>query len=431
MSMKVTWIGHACILIETPQGNLITDPWLVDPCLYQVVVHASRPSMTVTDLPPIDVICITHPHYDHFDPRTLTQLSKSALVIIPVSPIRRLKEKLENLGFRNVQPLKYWTSYQAIDLEITVTPSHGIPEEGGFLISDGESTLYHAADCLFGPVGPKLQKYNIDLAFLPFSGWDISGALGIEVEKQWKPSGPYEAQNAIGTGARYVVPASCDQFWAPMALQWLNQRTHPGTVDEYIKAVDEYRSQHPEVETEVVPLNPGSSWTKAKGFTIVPERQEPIPIYAPKEPAPVSMDKVMAGAELFLARRRPQVFQAWHHHVLGVLVLLLRPYTFHLTDLGRYVRMHLISPKGFYPVEIPVEKAERTPLIHIRSQDACNLFSGKSDIEMLVMASRIKLTNHKSDFDLICAYALEYLFTKEDYSDVLQEINLSEQYSNN
>ena len=225
--MKVTWLGHACILIQTPQGNILTDPWLVDPCMYQVVIHAQPPGLSVDNLPPIDVVCITHAHYDHFDPNTLKHLPKTALVISPPSPVRRLVQKLRSLGFTRIHTLPYWQNYSTCGVKVTAIPSAGIPEECSFVISDGESTIFHAADSIYEPHTKRLQKFNIDIAFLPFSGWDVSGIIGLDVDKKWLPDWQDEARRATAIGARYIVPASCDQLWATESLYWLNDRTHP------------------------------------------------------------------------------------------------------------------------------------------------------------------------------------------------------------
>jgi L-ascorbate metabolism protein UlaG (beta-lactamase superfamily) len=418
--MRVTWVGHACLLVETPQGNLITDPWLVDPCLYEIVVHAQQPSLNVNALPKIDVICITHTHYDHFDPRTLQHLPKTALVIIPPSPARRLAEKLYHLGFTRVQTLPNWKSITAHGMTVTAIPSSGIPEECGFVVSDRDSTIFHAADSVYWTHGKRLTRHNIDVAFLPYTGWDLTGVLGIDADRQWQPNWEETAKFAVSTGARYVVPASCDQFWAPPQLQWLNDRIHPGTAEEFFGAIAHYRTQHPDCQTKAVIMTPGSTWSKVEGFKIAPKPKGAIALPDPLPPATsIVLDEILTSGAEFAKRRKKQLLECCTkgiEYVYGMILLLTHRYTFYLWDTRQYVGMHLIKSNSVYPM---TQVAPETTVIHLSSQDASDLFAGRIDIEMLVMASRFKVVGKKVDRDMLFIYALEYLFVKDTYPELV------------
>jgi L-ascorbate metabolism protein UlaG (beta-lactamase superfamily) len=425
MSMQVTWLGHACLLIEMPQGNLITDPWLVDPCLYEIVVHAQEPGKSLGTLPKIDTICITHTHYDHFDPRTLQHLNKQATVIIPPSPARRLEEKLRNLGFSNIVNLPDWQQTTVRGLTITNVPSSGIPEECGFLISDGTSTIFHAADSIYWPHAKRLKKAQIDVAFLPYTGWDITGVIGINELKQWQPNWDETAQWAVSIRAKTIVPASCDQFWSPASLQWLNDRIHPGTPEAFAEAIAAHARSHPDFCSEVVVMAPGSTWSKTQEFQLAETRSGPPtlpePLALPPGSKAVELSDVLAAAQGFVQRRRPQLFELSRkglQYLYGVLLFLSSPYTFYLKDLDVYLRMRLWTRRGIYPVS-PERVKPQTLVIELTAQDARNLFTSRIDMEMLVMAGRLKVRCTQDNPNLIFFYALEYLFVKDDYSDLL------------
>ena len=71
--MRVLWVGHATALIQTPTLNIITDPVLFDsigPTLFPTKTVTS-PGVTVGGLPRIDVILISHNHYDHLDLKSI------------------------------------------------------------------------------------------------------------------------------------------------------------------------------------------------------------------------------------------------------------------------------------------------------------------------------------------------------------------------
>jgi L-ascorbate metabolism protein UlaG (beta-lactamase superfamily) len=423
--MQVTWLGHACLLVETPHSNLITDPWLVDPCLYEIVVHAQEPGKTLDSLPKIDTICITHTHYDHFDPRTLQHLNREATVVIPPSPARRLAEKLRNLGFFNIVNLPDWQSTQVGGLNITNVPSCGIPEECGFLIGDGTSTIFHAADSIYWPHSKRLKQTPIDLAFLPYTGWDITGVIGINELKQWQPNWDETAQWATSIGAQTIVPASCDQFWSPQSLQWLNDRIHPGTPAAFADAIATHAQQHPEFKSEVVVMTPGSTWSQSLGFTLAPPPSAPPTLPEPLVVTPhqtgVTVADVLASAWEFVGSRRRQLFALTNQgltYVYGVLIFLSTSYTFYLKDLDVYLRMRLWTPNGIY--EIPAMQVKpQTLVMEMTAQDARDLFASRIDMEMLVMAGRLKVRCGRENPNLLSFYALEYLFVKDDYTDLL------------
>ena len=59
---QVTWIGHATFLIQTGGLNVLVDPnWAM---WHSIFKRVRRPGLALGDLPPIDLILITHAHYD-------------------------------------------------------------------------------------------------------------------------------------------------------------------------------------------------------------------------------------------------------------------------------------------------------------------------------------------------------------------------------
>jgi len=73
-AMRATWIGHATVLLQTQGLNILTDPvWSdrVGPFGLFGPKRVQAPGVTLKDLPPIDVILISHNHFDHMDLATL------------------------------------------------------------------------------------------------------------------------------------------------------------------------------------------------------------------------------------------------------------------------------------------------------------------------------------------------------------------------
>jgi L-ascorbate metabolism protein UlaG (beta-lactamase superfamily) len=74
--MRATWIGHATVLVQTPGLNILTDPvWSERTGPFgRGPARVAAPGIALADLPRIDLILLSHNHYDHFDLPTLKAL---------------------------------------------------------------------------------------------------------------------------------------------------------------------------------------------------------------------------------------------------------------------------------------------------------------------------------------------------------------------
>ena len=75
--MRVTYIGHATLLIDIGSQRLLTDPNF-DTALGRFLPRVSEPGIALADLPPLDAILITHAHADHLSFRSLEFLPQEA-----------------------------------------------------------------------------------------------------------------------------------------------------------------------------------------------------------------------------------------------------------------------------------------------------------------------------------------------------------------
>jgi N-acyl-phosphatidylethanolamine-hydrolysing phospholipase D len=76
--LRLTWVGHATVLVQTAEGNLLTDPiWSLraSPVQWAGPARHAPPGLPLDDLPPLDAILITHDHYDHLDRLTVRTLA--------------------------------------------------------------------------------------------------------------------------------------------------------------------------------------------------------------------------------------------------------------------------------------------------------------------------------------------------------------------
>lgn len=77
--MRVTWIGHATTLVQTQGVNILIDPvWATrdSPVQFAGPRRVRKPGVRLADLPPIDLVLISHNHYDHLDLLALKEIAR-------------------------------------------------------------------------------------------------------------------------------------------------------------------------------------------------------------------------------------------------------------------------------------------------------------------------------------------------------------------
>lgn len=144
MTTKVTWLGHACILLEHEDTTIIIDPWLDNP---------KSPGIKPDK---IDVMLITHGHNDHFgNAIELAQEYKPAT--IPV--IHEMSVYLQSKGVENVVGMNFGGIVKHNEIKIAMVPSshsagfsqgdqmHYMGTAAGYVISFPDGNIfYHCGD---------------------------------------------------------------------------------------------------------------------------------------------------------------------------------------------------------------------------------------------------------------------------------------------
>ena len=98
--MRVTYIGHATLLVEIGSQRLLTDPNF-DDTLGRFLPRVTQPGIALTDLPSLDAILLTHAHADHLSFSTLNRLPRSVPLFAPPA----VAAWLVRLGYKHASPL--------------------------------------------------------------------------------------------------------------------------------------------------------------------------------------------------------------------------------------------------------------------------------------------------------------------------------------
>jgi N-acyl-phosphatidylethanolamine-hydrolysing phospholipase D len=143
---SVTWIGHATVLVQHAGTNVLTDPILSErasPVSFAGPRRHSPPALTLAQLPRIDIVVISHNHYDHLDAPTLRALGNGPRYFVPLG----LREWFEKHGIdaERITELDWW-DVRVIELPttaitITATPSQHFSGRG---VNDRNRTLWAA-----------------------------------------------------------------------------------------------------------------------------------------------------------------------------------------------------------------------------------------------------------------------------------------------
>ncbi|MDQ7969126.1 MAG: MBL fold metallo-hydrolase [Oxalicibacterium faecigallinarum] len=137
-----TWIGHATVLLQVQGTNVLTDPiWSkrASPLSFMGPKRHVPPPMDMNELPHIDVVLISHNHYDHLDRATVEQLNKQdggpPLFLVPLG----IKPWLNDLGITNVKELDWWESASQGSLNFHLVP---VQHWSARSLTDRQETLW-------------------------------------------------------------------------------------------------------------------------------------------------------------------------------------------------------------------------------------------------------------------------------------------------
>jgi N-acyl-phosphatidylethanolamine-hydrolysing phospholipase D len=144
MIPAVTWIGHATALVQASGLNVLTDPIFshrASPVQFLGPPRAQAPGIALADLPHIDVVLISHNHYDHLDRGSIVALkNQSGGAPQFLAPIG-IKRWLERLGVERAVELDWWQKHVHCGVEFHFTPAQHWSGRG---LHDRNKTLWGA-----------------------------------------------------------------------------------------------------------------------------------------------------------------------------------------------------------------------------------------------------------------------------------------------
>jgi len=183
---SMTWIGHATVLVRLAGKTVLFDPVFSEyasPVAFAGPRRVPPLPIDIPDLPKIDVVMISHNHYDHLDEDSVLRLAAmpqgSPRFLVPLG----LKEWFTARGIDRVDELDWWQATTEGPLEITMVPVQHWSRRtlvdtnatlwGGWVVAGEGLRIIHAGDTGyskdFRDIGERFGGF--DMAFLPIGAY--------------------------------------------------------------------------------------------------------------------------------------------------------------------------------------------------------------------------------------------------------------------
>ncbi|MGO8796118.1 MAG: MBL fold metallo-hydrolase [Candidatus Sulfotelmatobacter sp.] len=216
--LGVTFIGHSSFFLQIGGQNVTIDPnfarWLF------VLKRLRRPGVRVRDLPAIDLVLVTHAHFDHLHRPSLRRIVQNNLRVHGTAPAiiipSHVTDLVSDLGFSEIIELDWWKHSRHGSVTVTHVPSRHwgariIKDShrgyGGYVLKAGKHSVYHAGDTAyfegFREIGRRLSP---EVALLPIGAYNPSSYRHVHAD-------PADAARGfLDLKARWMVPMHYGTF---------------------------------------------------------------------------------------------------------------------------------------------------------------------------------------------------------------------------
>lgn len=186
----VTWVGHSTVLLQAAGINILTDPIWSDrasPVQFAGPRRLVTAAVDLERLPPIDVVLISHNHYDHLDKGTVQRLARRMPEIEWVVPLG-LRRSISHWGGRSVRELDWWEEACITtphgELQVAPTPAQHFSARGfgdrgrtlwcSWFVRPGKSSVFFAGDTAYHPEFTEIARRfaPFDVLMLPIGAYE-------------------------------------------------------------------------------------------------------------------------------------------------------------------------------------------------------------------------------------------------------------------
>jgi UDP-MurNAc hydroxylase len=207
--VRITFIGHAGLFIETRHGSILTDPWFNSAYFASWFPFPSNEGIDRAKIANPDYLFVSHLHHDHFDPEFLRQhVSKETTVLLPDYPLDLLERGLREVGFTKFLRTKNGVPVTVDGLRLmisaAVAPTDGPLGDSGLSVDDGEVRIFNQNDSRPVDLDMLADFGDYDAHFLQFSGAIWYPMVYLYPEKMMDALGRKKRENQMARALRFV-----------------------------------------------------------------------------------------------------------------------------------------------------------------------------------------------------------------------------------
>lgn len=230
--MRVTFLGHAGLFVETRGGSVLCDPWFTPAYFGSWFPFPRNDGLDPAPFTSPDYLYVSHLHRDHFDPDFLARhVDKRARVLLPAFRVPFLEDALRELGFTEFVRTRHARRVDLGGLQVTVfamtAPADGPLGDSAIVLADETARVLNQNDARPGDPGEIEAAGPFDAHFLQFSGaswypvvYDFPPAERARLATEKRANGLERAERYVAMmRARHVFPSAgppCfldDELW--------------------------------------------------------------------------------------------------------------------------------------------------------------------------------------------------------------------------
>jgi L-ascorbate metabolism protein UlaG (beta-lactamase superfamily) len=252
----LTFVNHSTFLLQWREVAVLTDPvWSlrVSPVQWSGPARVHAPGIAFDYLPNVDVVLVSHNHYDHMDLATLRRLQqRSACQIVTTLGNRAY---LEARGLRHVMELGWWQTAQARGLQITATPAQHFSARtpfdrnrtlwAGFVLATATRRVFYTGDSGYHTHFADIRRRlgPVDAALIPIGAYDPRWFMSVN---HMNPEEAVRAHLDLGSPLSVAMHFGCFQL-----------TDEP--IDEPVRELARARDAHGVAATAFRVLEPGET----------------------------------------------------------------------------------------------------------------------------------------------------------------------------
>ncbi len=181
---QITFVNHSTFFIQFNGQHILTDPIWSKRCSPFQWVGPKRqrpPGVMLEQLPQVDLVLISHNHYDHLDKPTIKKLNKkfNPKYLVPLG----LKDLMLKWGCQNVVEVDWWDEVDINGIQFLSTPANHFSSRGtfdrnktlwcGYILRSKSSKIYFAGDSGYSDIFREIGKREgpIDLSLIPIGAY--------------------------------------------------------------------------------------------------------------------------------------------------------------------------------------------------------------------------------------------------------------------